>query len=208
MKMKLKYNSPVVLTFFLVCVAVLVLDQTLFHGLCEKAFAVMPRGGFSWKSPLCYWTLLSYVAGHAGWEHLVSNMMIILIIGPMLEEFYGSGELLFMMVITALAGGIMNALFFSTGLMGASGVVFMMILLASFTNFRKGEIPITFILVLLLYVGTEIVQAFGQDNISQFTHILGGLCGSVFGFAQNAARSPKPIATIAASAAIAKAKGD
>jgi membrane associated rhomboid family serine protease len=195
--MKLKYNSPVVLTFFLICVGILAVDQTIVRGIAAKAFAVLPRGAFSWTNPLCYWTLLSYIAGHAGWEHLVGNMMIILIIGPMLEEFYGSGELLFMMVITALAGGIVNALFFSTGLMGASGVVFMMILLASFTNFRKGEIPVTFILVLLLYVGTEVVNAFGNDNVSQFTHILGGLCGSVFGFVQNASRAPKPMAVIA-----------
>jgi len=100
----------------------------------------------------------------------------------MLEENYGSKDLLLMMIITALATGILNVLFFKTALLGASGVVFMMILLSSFTNFSRGEIPLTFILVLILYMGVQIVNSFASDNISQFAHIIGGLCGSFFGF--------------------------
>jgi membrane associated rhomboid family serine protease len=90
--------------------------------------------------------------------------------------------MIFMMAVTAFVTGLANTLFFSTGLLGASGIVFMLILLASFTNFRKGEIPLTFILVLALYVGKEVVTSFSQDNVSQFAHIAGGLCGSLFGF--------------------------
>jgi len=61
-------------------------------------------------------------------------------------------------------------------------VVFMMILLASFTNFSHGEIPLTFILVLTLYIGDQIIKSFGSGNISHFAHIAGGFCGSLFGF--------------------------
>jgi membrane associated rhomboid family serine protease len=100
----------------------------------------------------------------------------------MLEENYGSSLLLIMMVITALVTGILNILFFRSSLMGASGVVFMMILLSSFTNFTHGEIPLTFILVLILYMGVQLFNSFNSDNISQFAHIVGGLCGSFFGF--------------------------
>jgi membrane associated rhomboid family serine protease len=59
----------------------------------------------------------------------------------------------------------------------------MMILLASFTNFSHGEIPLTFILVLTLYIGNELIKSFGPaNNISYFAHIAGGFCGSLFGF--------------------------
>ncbi|MBA7616491.1 hypothetical protein ES703_23787 [subsurface metagenome] len=58
----------------------------------------------------------------------------------------------------------------------------MLILLSSFTNIRAGEIPLTFILVVLLFLAKEIITAFTQDNISQFAHIIGGICGSIFGF--------------------------
>jgi membrane associated rhomboid family serine protease len=108
------------------------------------------------------------------------------LIGPILEEVYGSGALLIMILITAFVTGVLNVLFFSSGLLGASGVVFMMILLASFTNFSRGEVPLTFILVLILFLGRELFDSFGGEaangNISKFAHIVGGFIGSLFGF--------------------------
>jgi hypothetical protein len=106
----------------------------------------------------------------------------------MLEENYGSDELLIMIVITALVTGVLNVLLFNSALLGASGVVFMMILLSSFTNFSKGEIPLTFILVLILYMGVQLFSSISSDNISQFAHIIGGLCGSFFGFLRQGKR--------------------
>jgi membrane associated rhomboid family serine protease len=87
-----------------------------------------------------------------------------------------------MMLVTALVTGLLNILFFHTGLLGASGIVFMLILLVSFTNSKSGEIPLTFILIALLFIGKEILQSLQSDQISQFAHIIGGICGSVFGF--------------------------
>ena len=58
-----------------------------------------------------------------------------------------------------------------------------MILLSSFTNIKSGEIPITFILVVALYLVRELVNAFSPDQISQLAHIAGGACGGLFGFA-------------------------
>jgi membrane associated rhomboid family serine protease len=100
----------------------------------------------------------------------------------MLEDRYGSKTLLLMMFITALVTGILNALLFNHYLLGASGIVFMMILLSSFTNFSQGEIPLTFILVLILYLGVQIFSNQSEENISHFAHFIGGLCGSFFGF--------------------------
>ena len=75
--------------------------------------------------------------------------------------------------------------------MGASGIVFMMILLSSFTNIRSGEIPLTFVLVVLMYLTREVVTAFSdEDSISQLAHIAGGLCGSLFGFAITRGATP------------------
>jgi hypothetical protein len=58
----------------------------------------------------------------------------------------------------------------------------MMILLASFTNFTTGEIPLSFILILILYLGREILNSFESNNVSEFAHIVGGFIGSLFGF--------------------------
>ena len=59
----------------------------------------------------------------------------------------------------------------------------MLILLSSFVNTREGKIPLTLILIIFLFVGREIIGiVFAKDNISQLTHIVGGLCGGIFGF--------------------------
>jgi membrane associated rhomboid family serine protease len=178
--MKIRYNSPVILSFALVCVGILSIDS-LFQGkLIASFFTVYPS--FSFSNPLSWFRLVSHVLGHGGWPHLMGNLSYILLIGPLLEEKYGSANLFQMMFFTALVTGICNSLFFSTGLLGASGIVFMLILLGSFSNFRHGEIPLTFVLVSALFLGGEVTRAFTQDQISQFAHIMGGICGAAFGF--------------------------
>jgi membrane associated rhomboid family serine protease len=182
--MRIKYNAPTVLSFAFVSALVLLLSQTLFrfYPLRELWFSVSGRGSFDPARARCWITLVTHAAGHADWSHLISNFMVILLIGPILEEHYGSPRLLIMILITALVTGLLDVLFFTTGLLGASGVVFMMILLASFTNFTAGEIPLTFILILILYLGREVLNSFTSNNISEFAHIVGGLIGGLFGF--------------------------
>ncbi|MDR0563081.1 MAG: rhomboid family intramembrane serine protease [Spirochaetaceae bacterium] len=180
--MRIKYNAPTILTFTFISVLVLLLSQTLFPSLTAQWFAVPGKENFSPRNFRNLANLITHVIGHADWNHLVSNFSLILLLGPMLEENYGSSSMLCMIVITALVTGLLNVFLFPTGLLGASGVVFMMILLSSFTNSNKGEIPLTFILVLVLYVGSEFINSFKEDDISQFAHIAGGFCGSLFGF--------------------------
>jgi hypothetical protein len=86
-----------------------------------------------------------------------------------------------MIVVTGLVSGLVD-LALGDRTLGASGIVFMMILLASTANIRAGTIPLTFIAVAVIYIGGEIVRAFNDDNVSQLGHILGGLCGAAFGF--------------------------
>jgi membrane associated rhomboid family serine protease len=180
--MKLKYNAPAVLTFAVLSALVLLLSSTIARGLTLSWFMVPGRGGFRPGELRSWFTLISHVMGHADWNHLFSNFSFILLLGPILEESYGSVSLLAMMFLTALVTGILNVLLFPDPILGASGIVFMMILLASFTNFSRGEIPLTFILVLVIYLGREIFNSFANNNISEFAHIAGGFCGSLFGF--------------------------
>ncbi|MDR1390228.1 MAG: rhomboid family intramembrane serine protease [Treponema sp.] len=180
--MRVKYNAPVILGFTIMCALLLLLSQTVMRGLVSTWFTVSGRGGFDPSSPRSWFTLFSHVMGHADWNHFISNFAFILLLGPLLEESYGAASLLIMMAVTALVTGILNVLLFPGGLLGASGIVFMMILLASFTNFSRGEIPLTFILILLIYLGREIIHSFDTNNISEFAHIVGGFCGSLFGF--------------------------
>jgi GlpG protein len=105
----------------------------------------------------------------------------------MLEEKYGSKMLIEIILVTAVVTGIINYLFFwNVGLCGASGVVFAFIVIASFTNFREGEIPLTFILVACIFIGQQVYEGIVvSDNISNTAHIIGGLVGSVAGYFLN-----------------------
>lgn len=187
--MKLRYNSPVILSFTIASTLVLIIDSLTGGNFTRDFFVVYPRArevfpSFDFRSFLSYLRLFSHVLGHADWMHLIANFSFILLIGPILEEKYGSNRVLAMIVITAFITGVLNVLVFSTALMGASGIVFMLILLSSFTNIRTGEIPITFVLIVALFLTKEIVNAVStRDNISQFAHIIGGICGALFGFA-------------------------
>jgi membrane associated rhomboid family serine protease len=178
--LKPSYNSPVILTFALAACVVMAADGLADGRLTPSLFATYP--GFQWTSPLFYVRLFTHALGHKNWAHLTANFSVILLIGPMVEEKYGSSSLFKMMLITALITGLLNAALFNTGLLGASGLAFMMILLSSFTNHKEGELPLTFVLVVILFLAKEAVQAFSQDDISQFAHIIGGVCGSLFGF--------------------------
>lgn len=178
--MRLEYNAPVVLTFALVCSFAMLLEP-VFH-LMVPLFSVAPN--MAWGDPLSYIRLVSHAIGHANWQHLMGNFTLILLLGPILEEKYGSLSLLQMMFFTALVTGLLQIVFFHEGLMGASGIVFMMIVLSSLTNFRSGHIPLTFILVIVLFLGSEIISSFRADNVSQFAHIIGGACGAIFGFSR------------------------
>lgn len=177
--MKIKYNSPVILTFALICSAIFGLDKFAIPGLMNL-FIV--GNSVNVSSPSSLFSLVSHIFGHGSLDHLLGNMTFILLLGPMVEEKYGGKLTAFMILATGLITGLLNVFFFDSGLLGASGIVFMLILLVSFTNVKRGEIPLTFILVALLFVGKEVVQSMKADHVSQFAHIIGGACGSIFGF--------------------------
>ncbi len=183
-KLRISFNAPAVLGFALICVAALLLDL-LTAGAANRILFSVYRS--SWLNPLTYLRCVCHVFGHAGWSHLMGNLMYILLLGPMLEEKYGSRNLVIVMLVTAAATGIFNLIFFPrVMLLGASGIVFAMILLSSITATKERTIPLTFLLVAVLYIGQQILTGvFTADNVSQMAHIVGGVVGSLFGFILN-----------------------
>ena len=177
---RLQYNAPVTLTFALISLGALLLNDVTHGWSNTYLFSV-------WHSSLMdfltYPRFFLHVLGHMDYEHYITNMMMILVIGPGLEERYGSRKILIAVAVTAFVSGLVHWLCFpGVMLMGASGIVFMMIVMASLAGMKDGYIPITLILVLVLYLGSEIVDAVKlTDNVSQLTHIIGGACGALMG---------------------------
>ena len=138
-------------------------------------------------NPMTYLRFVTHIFGHSGWSHFIGNASYLLLLGPMLEEKYGSGKILEIIAFTAVVTALFNYIFFwHTGLCGASGIVFSFIILASFTGFKEGEIPLTFILVAVIFIGQQVYEGiFLHDDVSNISHIIGGLVGSVIGYNLN-----------------------
>ena len=186
--MRITYNAPFVLSFTILCTVVLLLDGLFVNaGVMKQFFVLYPS--FSLADPLSYLRLFSHAIGHAHWGHLLGNFTFILLIGPIIEEKYGTKKLAFAAFSTAIITGLLHLFLFANGLLGASGIVFMLIVLSSITNFKKGELPLTFVLVCVLFIGKEIIGSFGEDHVSQFAHIIGGVCGGFFGWVWNSSSS-------------------
>ena len=137
--------------------------------------------------PMTYVRLFSHVFGHQNWAHFIGNMSYILLLGPMLEEKHGTSRIVEIILVTAFVTGLVNFLLFPrVALCGASGVGFAFILLTSFTNFKEGEIPLTFILVALIYLGQQVFEGLSiRDNVSNLSHIIGGIVGAICGYCLN-----------------------
>lgn len=183
-KFKITFNAPVILSFAIACCVVTLLG-IITKGSSTQAIFMTYHS--SLKSLMTYVRFFTHVLGHEGWAHFMANVMYILLLGPMLEEKHGSRTILEVIALTALVTGIVNYIFFwNVGLCGASGIVFAFILLSSFTGFKEGEIPLSFILVAIIFIGQQVYEGVAvTDNISNVAHIVGGFVGAIVGYGLN-----------------------
>ncbi|MBQ4378713.1 MAG: rhomboid family intramembrane serine protease [Treponema sp.] len=195
-KFRVTYNAPVTLTFAIMCVVILLMNDFLLGKHLIPALFTAPARigtkiqsasgpqltGFNYKNAVDYFRLFLHVLGHTDWNHLLGNFAFILLLGPLMEERYGSKMVALMFVVTAFVTGVINVCLIPRPLLGASGIVFMLIILASITTLDKNVIPLSFIFVVAIYLGRELINAPKAENISTVAHIAGGLCGSMFGF--------------------------
>ena len=183
-KLKVTLNAPVTL-----CIVGISFVATLLS---------LVSGGYigrvlfmTYRAPLQYPTTwiraFTHIFGHADWAHFVGNMSYLLLLGPMLEEKYSSKTLAGVVAVTAFSTSLVNYILFpNVMLCGASGVVFAFILLSSFTSFKQGEIPLTFILVAVFFIGQQVLEGiFVRDNVSNLSHIIGGIVGGLLGYMFN-----------------------
>ena len=183
-RIRISFNAPVILWFVIVCSVATFLNY-LTRGVANQIVFSTYHSPLS--SPMTYLRFLTHVIGHSDWDHLIGNMTYLLLLGPLLEEKYASRTILEVIAVTAIVTAAVNyVLFPNIALCGASGVVFAFIFLASFTSFKEGEIPLTFLLVSVFFIGREIFEGlFVIDNVSNIAHIVGGILGGLIGYGLN-----------------------
>ena len=185
--LKFSYDAPVTITFSLVCIVVYLLDTFVLKSYLSNnifcsptsASGVMP---FDFSSFLSYPRLILYVFGSAKIELLLINLIFILLLGPSMEERYGRVVIGIMMAFSSLFSGVLTACFAKVSLVGSAPIVFMMIFLNAFMAFSKKKFPMSFIMVLGMFVAVELIKNGTSSIISLLINIAGGLCGSLIAF--------------------------
>ena len=196
---KIDIDAPLTLTFAFLCAIIQALSAICGKDFVVTYFAVHPWRSFNCYSPLSYFRMISQIFGHGDWNHLNGNMINLLLVGPSCERVFGFYNLSKIFVWTAVAS---SAAHMSLGpsnavQLGASGVVFMLILLNSLVEVKIGRIPLTFVCQICLWCNKEIVaQLFSNDHISHIAHLSGAIVGSVAGYYFHGYRVQKRAADI------------
>jgi len=174
------YNSKVIITYLFICLGAWFLN-VITRGWSNKTFFSSYRS--SPLNPLTYIRLFTHAIGHQDFEHFVNNFLYILLVGPMIEEKYGSVNLIIMLLITSLVIALFNIIFDNYAILGASGNVYMLIVLSSFANISEGKIPLTVLLILVFFVLGEAKKSITERKSKTYHdgHLIGAVCGLLFG---------------------------
>jgi len=142
------------------------------------------------------YTLFTSMFVHAGFLHILGNMLVFFFIGAAFEQRIGAKKFLFIYLVT----GVLGALTFSVAnlnslvpLVGASGAIFG-ILGAFAYSYPRDEvvmpvpigimiimrIKVIYATIIFAVVETVIVYFSGQDNVAHLAHFGGLVSGVIF----------------------------
>ena len=140
------------------------------------------------------WRLVTPIFLHGGIFHLACNMLVLYWAGSRLEDRYGSREFLLFYLISGTFANTVYLLMQVAGVtepalsLGASGSVMAVFVLFACHHPREqillmGIVPMRVWLLLVLYLGFDIMGALGDRNtrgVAYFVHLAGALFGFVY----------------------------
>ncbi len=131
--------------------------------------------------------LVTHMFAHAGWSHIIFNMLGLWMFGTMLERIWGPKKFLFFYLACGLAAGIAHLFLTDDAAWGASGAI--MGLLAAFAylfpNTELFMFPFPFPVKAKYAIGVmAAIDLFGGvnptgSNIAHFAHLGGLLMGFI-----------------------------
>lgn len=117
-------RRPIIVTYALIAVNLAVFagltilrQQSPEIGDRWTAWAVLRPGHSGW------WTYLTYAFLHTEYGHIIFNMLALWVFGPDVEDRLGRLGFLGLYLAGAIAAGGAHAMFFSAGVIGASGAI-------------------------------------------------------------------------------------
>lgn len=146
---------------------------------------------FNVASVKSYVQMIFYIFVPTSVNILFTDLILILLLGPTLEDRYGITVIGVMIFICALFSGVLNACFCKNSLTGPSCIVYMMIFLNIFFSLIKKKIPLSFVVIFVLLIVKDVLVPSENGIVGIIVNICGGLCGSLIAFLA----SPKVRAT-------------
>lgn len=144
-----------------------------------------------------WWAIVTHMFLHAGFMHIVGNLILLVLLGPRLESYISERNFVLLYLGAGLAGGVASIALFGgeptrAGLaanLGASGAIFG-VLAAFAMRLPKERIPIPIGIMIFipayiafpLYMGFQIFLIFSQNNVAWWAHLAGAAVGAAFAY--------------------------
>ena len=183
--LKFSYDAPVTITFVIIYAVFFLLNSFVIKNGALGNLLASPTSQagalpFIVKQPMSYLRLLIYIFGSNIDSNYITFLFVYLLLGPAMEERYGSVIIGVMIFVSALFAGVLNACFCTESLIGPVPVVCMMIFLTAFMSLSNKTVPVTFIATIILFAYLSITCGLGVIRL--IICVAGGLCGSLFAF--------------------------
>lgn len=153
-------------------------------GIGSVSSAVLQRLGASLPLPFDLgqpWRFVTACFLHANLLHIGFNMWVLIDLGPVLEELYGSPRFLFIYIATGI-GGYMLSGFFGHFSIGASGALVGLIGVLLAITFRRGGAGMqqlrSYVYRWIIYL---VLWGFFFPGIDNMAHLGGGITGLILG---------------------------
>ena len=187
LKLKFVYDAPVMLTFALAVLVIFVLDTFVVKGKLAEKWLLSPTSAegslpFAFSDFTSIFRLFLHVLGGRDIPFLICNLIFILLLGPEMEERYGSVIIGIMIFVAALFSGVLNACFCKIPVSGSEPVVFMLILRCAMMHLSRSTVSASALVVIILFAVMLVLRKNPNGVVGVVITLAGGLCGSLFAF--------------------------
>lgn len=186
LKIKFNYDAPVTLTFTLLSVLLFVIDFVFLKERLNSSIFITPTVSgdfqFSFSSLNSYLRLFLYIFGRESTLLFFSRLVIITLLGPRMEERYGSAVIGIMILVSTLFTGVLSASCCKHPFNGTDPIVFMLILLDMLFHISKKTISLSSALATALFIACLFINPNENGLVGILIVLAGGLCGSLFAF--------------------------
>ncbi|MCR5764442.1 MAG: hypothetical protein K6G09_00540 [Treponema sp.] len=186
LKIKFNYDAPVTLTFTLLSVLLFVIDFIFLKERLNSSIFITPTVSgdfqFSFSSLNSYLRLFLYIFGRESTLLFFSRLVIITLLGPRMEERYGSAVIGIMILVSTFFTGVLFASCCKVSFNGSTPIVFMLILLDMLFHISKKTVSLSSALATALFIACLFINPNENGLVGILIVLAGGLCGSLFAF--------------------------